>query len=65
MPDPNDELLEDTVNPNIIPPISESVNTAESTIRFSGASWFEAASRVRATIAGGRRNWLLDFFIII
>lgn len=59
MPDPNDELLEDTVNPNIIPPISESVNTAESTIRFSGASWFEAASRVRATIAGvgGIGSW--------
>ena len=41
MPDPNSTttptggLLETTVNPNIIPPISESVNTAESTIRFS------------------------------
>ena len=54
-----DELLEATVNPNIIPPISESVNTAESTIRFSGASWFEAAKGVSATIAGvgGIGSW--------
>ena len=65
IPDPNsaptttDELLEATVNPNIIPPISESVNTAESTIRFSGASWFEAAKGVSATIAGvgGIGSW--------
>ena len=54
-----DELLEATVNPNIIPPISESVNTAESTVRFSGASWFEAAKSVSATIAGvgGIGSW--------
>ena len=65
IPDPNsaptttDELLEATVNPNIIPPISESVNTAESTVRFSGASWFEAAKGVSATIAGvgGIGSW--------
>ena len=65
IPDPNsaptttDELLEATVNPNIIPPISESVNTAESTIRFSGASWFEAAKGISATIAGvgGIGSW--------
>ena len=65
IPDPNsaptttDELLEATVNPNIIPPISESVNTAESTVRFSGASWFEAAKSVSATIAGvgGIGSW--------
>ena len=64
-PDPNstattiDEVLEATVNPNIIPPISESVNTAESTVRFSGASWFEAAKGVSATIAGvgGIGSW--------
>ena len=56
---PTDELLEATVNPNIIPPISESVNTAESTVRFSGASWFEAAKGVSATIAGvgGIGSW--------
>lgn len=56
---PTDELLEATVNPNIIPPISESVNTAESTVRFSGASWFEAAKSVSATIAGvgGIGSW--------
>ncbi len=54
-----DAVLEDTVNPNIIPPISESVNTAESTIRFSGASWFEAAKDARVTIAGvgGIGSW--------
>ena len=54
-----DELLEATVTPNIIPPISESVNTAESTIRFSGASWFEAAKDVSATRAGvgGIGSW--------
>ena len=65
IPDPNsaatttDAVLEATVNPNIIPPISESVNTAESTIRFSGASWFEAAKSVSATIAGvgGIGSW--------
>ena len=56
---PTDELLEATVNPNIISPISESVNTAESTVRFSGASWFEAAKSVSATIAGigGIGSW--------
>ena len=54
-----DAVLEATVNPNIIPPISESVNTAESTVRFSGASWFEAAKGVSATIAGvgGIGSW--------
>ena len=54
-----DTVLEATVNPNIIPPISESVNTAESTVRFSGASWFEAANGVSATIAGigGIGSW--------
>ena len=54
-----DAVLEATVNPNIIPPISESVNTAESTVRFSGASWFEAAKSVSATIAGvgGIGSW--------
>ena len=54
-----DELLEATVNPNLIPPISESVNTAESTIRFSGASWFEAAKGISVTIAGvgGIGSW--------
>lgn len=65
IPDPNststttDTVLEATVNPNIIPPISESVNTAESTVRFSGASWFEAAKSVSATIAGvgGIGSW--------
>ena len=65
IPDPNstpittDAVLEATVNPNIIPPISESVNTAESTIRFSGASWFESAKSVSATIAGvgGIGSW--------
>ena len=65
IPDPNstatttDAVLEATVNPNIIPPISESVNTAESTVRFSGASWFEAAKGVSATIAGvgGIGSW--------
>ncbi len=65
IPDPNsaptttDAVLEATVNPNIIPPISESVNTAESTIRFSGASWFEAAKDARVTIAGvgGIGSW--------
>ena len=58
-PTTTDELLEATVNPNIIPPISESVNTAESTVRFSGASWFEAAKSVSATIAGvgGIGSW--------
>ena len=58
-PTTTDELLEATVNPNIIPPISESVNTAESTVRFSGASWFEAAKGVTATIAGvgGIGSW--------
>ena len=58
-PTTTDELLEATVNPNIIPPISESVNTAESTVRFSGASWFEAAKGVSATIAGvgGIGSW--------
>ena len=65
MPDPNSTttptggLLETTVNPNIIPPISESVNTAESTIRFSGASWFEAAKGISVTLAGvgGIGSW--------
>lgn len=56
---PTNELLEETVNPNIIPPISESVNTAESTIRFSGASWFEAAKGISVTMAGvgGIGSW--------
>ena len=56
---PTDELLEATVEPNIIPPISESVNTAESTIRFSGASWFEAAKDISVTMAGvgGIGSW--------
>ena len=63
MPDPNfaptGAVLEATVNPNLIPPISESVNTAESTIRFSGASWFEAAKRISVTLAGvgGIGSW--------
>lgn len=65
MPDPNftptntDAVLEATVNPNLIPPISESVNTAESTIRFSGASWFEAAKSISVTLAGvgGIGSW--------
>ena len=63
MPDPNfaptGAVLEATVNPNIIPPISESVNTAESTIRFSGASWFEAAKSISVTLAGvgGIGSW--------
>ena len=65
MPDPNftptntDAVLEATVNPNLIPPISESVNTAESTIRFSGASWFEAAKSASVTLAGvgGIGSW--------
>lgn len=54
-----DELLEATVTPNLIPPISESVNTAESTIRFSGASWFEAAKGISVTMAGvgGIGSW--------
>ena len=54
-----DELLEATVTPNLIPPISESVNTAESTIRFSGASWFEAAKGISVTLAGvgGIGSW--------
>ena len=54
-----DAVLEATVNPNIIPPISESVNTAESTVRFSGASWFEEAKGISATIAGvgGIGSW--------
>ena len=54
-----DAVLEATVNPNIIPPISESVNTAESTIRFSGASWFEAAKSISVTLAGvgGIGSW--------
>lgn len=63
MPDPNfaptGAVLEATVNPNLIPPISESVNTAESTIRFSGASWFEAAKSISVTLAGvgGIGSW--------
>lgn len=65
MPDPNsiptttDAVLEATVNPNLIPPISESVNTAESTVRFSGASWFEAAKGISVTLAGvgGIGSW--------
>ena len=54
-----DAVLEATVNPNIIPPISESVNTAESTVRFSGASWFEAAKSISVTLAGvgGIGSW--------
>ena len=58
-PTTTDELLEATVNPNIIPPISESVNTAESTVRFSGASWFEAAKSISVTLAGvgGIGSW--------
>ena len=56
---PTDAVLEATVNPNLIPPISESVNTAESTIRFSGASWFEAAKNISVTLAGvgGIGSW--------
>lgn len=65
MSDPNsiptttDAVLEATVNPNLIPPISESVNTAESTVRFSGASWFEAAKGISVTLAGvgGIGSW--------
>lgn len=59
IPTTTDAVLEATVNPNLIPPISESVNTAESTVRFSGASWFEAAKGVSATIAGvgGIGSW--------
>ena len=63
MPDsnfaPTGAVLEATVNPNLIPPISESVNTAESTIRFSGASWFEAAKSISVTLAGvgGIGSW--------
>lgn len=63
MPDPNftptGAVLEATVNPNLIPPISESVNTAESTVRFSGASWFEAAKGISVTLAGvgGIGSW--------
>ena len=54
-----DAVLEATVNPNLIPPISESVNTAESTVRFSGASWFEAAKSISVTLAGvgGIGSW--------
>lgn len=65
MSDPNsiptttDAVLEATVNPNLISPISESVNTAESTVRFSGASWFEAAKGISVTLAGvgGIGSW--------
>ena len=54
-----DAVLEATVNPNIIPPISESVNIAESNLRFSGASWFETAKRASITLAGigGIGSW--------